>query len=209
MRAIDASLVAIDFEGTGAVAGYRNEPWQIGVVEVSGGHPRPDAEFTSLLRIDDRPFNPHAPGRHAELRDAMRVAPRLPDLWPRVRRWVADRPDALIAHNCGTEKRFLADAFPLASCGPWIDTLKLSRMAFPDLASHRLEDVIAHIDRADRLQALSPDATYHDARFDAMASAVIIEYLLELDTWREVSVSALTSARPVRYHRRRRRPSRH
>lgn len=203
MRATEATFVAIDFEGTGAVDGYPNQPWQLGMARIVAGRSEADPVFNRLLHVPERPFNRHAPGRHAELREEMLTGPALPDLWPRVREWIGPPSAALVGHNVATEKRFLKDAFPLATIGPWVDTLALSRMAFPELASHRLEDVVRHVGRQERLDGLCPAAAYHDALYDAMASAVLLEYLLEQPGWEDVSVTALTQARPVRYHRHR------
>ena len=57
-------FTVIDFETTGVVDGYENEPWQIGMVAFRDGKVQPEQQFDSLLRIGDRPVSAYAP-RHA------------------------------------------------------------------------------------------------------------------------------------------------
>jgi DNA polymerase III epsilon subunit-like protein len=199
MFASDATISVIDFEATGAVEGYPSEPWQIGIVVFRRGHPAVEDSFASLLRVGDRPFNPYAPGRHEEQREEMSRAPSLPELWPQLKPWLHGRP--LAAHNMGTEKKFLRQAFPLHPIGPWIDTLKLARLAHPDLSSHKLEDLLKHFGLMDQVDRMAPGLAPHDALYDAVACAVLLETLLALPGWSEVSVTALSKATPARYHR--------
>src|SRR5574344_292067 len=162
-----ACLAVVDFETTGSVAGYPVEPWQIGVVRMRDGKIRADEAFESLLRVGDRPFNPRAPGRHAQLRAKLAVAPTPGELWPELTAWVAGVP--LVAHNAGTERSVLTRLAPLHRMGPWIDTLALSRHAFPALASKALEDVTAALGVDGRVRALCPGRDAHDALYDAFA----------------------------------------
>jgi DNA polymerase III epsilon subunit-like protein len=101
----------------------------------------------------------------------------------------------------GTEKKFLRQAFPLHPIGPWIDTLKLARLAHPDLSSHKLEDLLKHFGLMDQVDRMAPGLAPHDALYDAVACAVLLETLLALPGWSEVSVTALSKATPARYHR--------
>lgn len=198
MRASEAEMTVLDFEATGSVGSHPNEPWQIGLVRFAAGRVVEQPVFESLLRVGDRPFSRHAPGRHADLRDGLRTAPRLPDLWPTLKPWIDGRP--LVAHHAATEKRFLADAYPLRLMGPWVDTLKLARLAFPQLASHKLGDILAALGIAGQVEKLAPGRQPHDALYDAAGAAVLLQYLFELPTWRNVSLDALSRARPARYH---------
>lgn len=197
MQAREASCTALDFETTGSVSGYRNEPWQIGIVELQRGAIAPGTTVESLLRVGERPFNPHAPGRHGELRRQIAAAPTLTSLWSRLHPLLLGRP--LIAHNVSTEKRMLSDCFPLHRFGPWIDTLPLSRYAFPHLSSHSLQHIIESLNLTADLDQLCPDRTWHDALYDAAASARLLQYLLSLPGWQTVTVqtlSQITSSSP-------------
>lgn len=198
MIASDATITVLDFEGTGTVQDFPDEPWQIGIVQVRGGKLDPDSTFESLLRVGDRPFNRYAPGRHAQLRNEMTTAPTLGTLWPQLR----DRVEGplLAAHNAATENRYLSEAFPLHPPRQWIDTLKLVRIAYPKLGSHKLEDLIDRMQLGERLQALAPGRTSHDALYDAIACALLLETILQLPGWEAVTVDALLRAHPSKYH---------
>ena len=189
MLAREAELTVIDFETTGSVRGYTNEPWQIGMVRFSGGRVVLDAQFASLLRVGERPFNPHAPGRHSELRGEIAAAPTLADLWPELSGWLLGR--ALVAHNVGTERTVFAKAAPLHRLGPWVDTLRLTRMAYPSIENHRLGTVVATLGLEQRVDELAPGLSAHDALYDALASGILLEHLLALPTWQHVTLDAL------------------
>ena len=189
MLAADAVISAIDFETTGTVEGYADQAWQIGLVRFEGGRVVEDTPYTSLLRVGDRPFNPYAPGRHAQVRSELAASPTLQELWPTLRPWVTDRP--LCAHNVPTERKFLQRTFPLHPLGPWIDTLKLTRVAYPQLPSHKLEDIIDVLGLKPTVDRLAPGREPHDALYDAFASAAVLEHLLARPEWDAITLDAL------------------
>ncbi|NCA81829.1 MAG: 3'-5' exonuclease [Opitutae bacterium] len=190
MKARDAILTVLDFESTGAVRGHVDEPWQVGMVEMRNG--RVTGRFhESWLRVaPDRPFNPYAPGRHAEIRNLLAGAPAMPERWPTWRPWLEGR--ALAAHNIGTEKKFLRRAAPMHVLGPWIDTLQLARHARPDLKGHSLSEVCEAMGLTDRTREFCPGRSWHDALYDAFASALILEHCLDLPGWENVTLDALS-----------------
>ena len=189
MKARDVLLTVLDFESTGAVAGHAEEPWQVGMVELQAGLVTGRYHESYLRVAAARPFNPYAPGRHAELRGVLAAAPAPADLWPVWRPWLEGRP--LAAHNIGTEKKFLQRAAPLHEFGPWIDTLKLARRVRPDLDGHALADVCVALGVVGRARELCPGRDWHDALFDAFASALVLEHCLALPGWADVGVEAL------------------
>ncbi len=184
---------AIDFESTGSVPGLPNEPWQVGVVSVPADAAVPHSSFESLLRVSpDRPFNKWAPGRHARIRAELAAAPTLPDLWPEL----APRLSGpVVAHNAGTERSLLQAAAPLHVPGPWIDTLALSRRAWPAAPSHALEDLVPALGLLPRLQALLPGREPHDALYDAAACALLLLHLLDQPGWGALSPAELAATR--------------
>ena len=186
-------IVAVDFETTGALAGHENEPWQVGLVGLRNGAVQAQSSYESLLHVGERPFNPWAPGRHAQLRAELAAAPEPGELWPELEARLCGR--ALAAHNIGTERTILARLAPLHQLGPWIDTLALTRHAWPRLASKALSDVIDALGLAARVMELCPGREPHDALYDAFACAVLLEYLLGLPGWERVTVEALASCR--------------
>ncbi|MCK5803843.1 MAG: 3'-5' exonuclease [Lentisphaeria bacterium] len=189
----DTQFVAIDFETTGTVEGYPTEPWQIGMVFMRGGRVEGQYRFQSLLHVGDRPFNPYAPGRHTSVRGELLVAPTLHDLWGQLEPWLGGRP--LVAHSTATERKMLGEAFPLHPFGPWIDTLDLVRVAYPGLENHKLEDVVPRLGLQERVMEIAPDLGPHDAFYDAVACAVLLEHLLGLEGWQGLALASLTNAK--------------
>ena len=193
LLASQSTIIAIDFEGTGVVKGYPDEPWQIGMAKMQNGKLIPGDTLESLIRVGERPFNHYAPGRHAELRSEIANAPTMHQIWPNLRSWLEG--NLLAAHNAATENRYLSQAFPLHPPGKWIDTLKLSRIAFPTIKSHKLEDLLDRLQLTERLITLLPGRTAHDALYDAIGCALLLEKILTLPGWENVTTSALLRAR--------------
>jgi DNA polymerase III epsilon subunit-like protein len=191
------SFAAIDFETTGSVAGYPVEPWQVGVVVVTAGEE--PVFWESLLRVGDRPFHPKAPGRHAKLRTELAEAPCLQDCLPELRRFCLGRP--LLAHNVATEQKCLRAYVPMEPWGPWIDSLKISRAAWPELKSHRLEDVLHCMDLLQKVQDTFSDREAHDALFDAYGSVVLLQHLLKQPAWMDASLELLQHPDLAGYYR--------
>lgn len=190
----ETTFTVLDFETTGSVAGWPVEPWQLGIACVQNGRVEPAQCRELLLRVDpDRPFNPRAPGRHARIRKELAQANPLSAHWPALAPLLVGGP--LVAHNVGTERGVLERAAPLHRFGPWIDTLRLTRRSYPELASAALEDVVLALDLKGRLSSLAPGRAPHDAQYDALACAVLLEHFLSLPGWRDVTVQALTDCR--------------
>lgn len=192
-KANKTEIVVIDFESTGAVRGYPNEPWQIGMVVLKNGRIDIKQKFTSFLRVDDRPFNKNTPGMYHQFRKEISQASTLRDLWPKMKNWWLDRP--LVAHNIGTEKKFIHHTAPIHHFGPWIDTLQLARVAYPHLKSHALEDLLLQFNLMNRVCKLCPGLLPHDALFDAVGCAALLEHLLQLEGWQNVTIHDLVNAK--------------
>lgn len=191
------TFAAIDFETTGSVAGYPVEPWQVGVVVVTAGEA--PVFWESLLRVGDRPFHPKAPGRHARIRDELAEAPCLQECLPELRRYCLGRP--LLAHNAATERKCLRDYVPMEPWGPWIDSLKLSRAAWPELKSHRLEDLLQRLDLLKTVQEAFSNREAHDALFDAYGSAVLLQYLTDQPAWADAGLELLQHPDQAAFYR--------
>ena len=193
MLARDAQLVAVDFESTGSVAGYRDEPWQVACVPIRGGCVQVEEGLELFLRVAaDRPFNPCAPGSWRERREQLAHAPTLDEALPLLRGHVLHVP--LVAHHAATEKKFFRHAWPLHRPGPWIDTLKLARRAYPALPGHELDAVIAALGLSDQVQRLAPGRAAHDAFYDAAACAVLLCHLLSQPGGETITVDELVRA---------------
>jgi len=185
-------ITVLDYETTGSVLGYPNEPWQIGLVSLKEGRVDSASLFESFLRVDlDRPFNSHAPGRHALIRKELSESPRPAEIWQQIKSRLTNR--SLCAHNVATEKKFVQRMAPMHPFGPWIDTLRLARKAWPDLSSYALEDVILSLDLKSQVEVLLPNRGFHDALYDAVASAVFLEHLLKQPHWQNLTCDAICS----------------
>jgi DNA polymerase III epsilon subunit-like protein len=191
--ACSVRFVALDFEGTGTVASLPDEPWQIGLVQLIDGCISPNTCFESLLKVGERPFSPHAPGRHGELRREIAAAPTLPDLWPQLAPVLTNAIP--VAHNSPTERRYLTTAFPLHAPKQFVDTLKLVRKVYPSLPSSALDDVLDSLNLRTRTQALAPGRNPHDALYDAIGCGVLLEHLLALPGWEKIRVEQLLAIR--------------
>lgn len=189
-KARDSSVVALDFETTGTVAGYPNEPWQLGLVRVNAGEVVPSSRWETLFHVGDRPFSPRAVGRYAEMRADLAAAPSPMALWPELSARLVGAP--LAAHNAATERTVLTRLAPLTRFGPWIDTLRLARLAYPDLASYALGDLVAALGLVPAVNALCPGRTWHDALYDACAGAVLFAHFVNLPAWRDVALEEIS-----------------
>ena len=175
-------LVSIDFETTGTVPGWENEPWQLGCVEIVDGEPVAASRWETYFRIPaDRPFSPRAPGRWAQIRAELAAAPSFMDLWPDLAARLQGVP--LVAHNAATERTVLVKRAPLAPFGPWFDTLRLVRRFWPTLKSYALGDLVRTFGLQARVDALCPGRTWHDALYDACAGAVLFAHVLHVAGW--------------------------
>lgn len=170
--------VALDFETTGTVKGWPNEPWQLGLVVMEDGVPVAGSQWETYLHVDaERPFSPRAPGRWAELRDQLAAAPTLQEAWPELAARLVGFP--LVAHNAATERTMLVKAAPLTPFGPWIDTLQIVRKGWPILRSYALGDLIKTFGLQEAVEALCPGRTWHDALYDACAGAVLLSHVMK------------------------------
>lgn len=192
-RAIfDVEITVLDYESTGTLSGYATEPWQIGMVSLKAGKVDVASMFESLLRVDvNRPFNSHVPGRHAVLRREIAEAPTPQKLWPQIQQRLVERP--LCAHNVATEKKFIRAMAPMHSFGPWIDTLRIARKVWPGRTSYALGDLIVTLGLKQRVDELCLGKKAHDALYDAVASAMLLEHLLEQPGWDGITIGELIS----------------
>ena len=194
MKAREGWVTVLDFETTGSVRGWAEEPWQIGVVEVREGRVTGRMEDSWLRVAEGRPFNRYAPGRWAEVRGELAGADTLGSGWGRWREWLSP-PRWIAAHHAATEKGVLSRAAPMHRAAGWIDTLALARAALPGLGEWHLERVAEATGAAERARALVPGRTWHDALFDAAATAFFLEWLLEQEGWNEMELEALENVR--------------
>lgn len=118
---------------------------------------------------------------------------------------------SLGAHHAHTENRLLKSTWPFprtvpdlinlhGSCstwGPWIDTCQLFKIIYPQIKNYKLSNLIDVFQLNERLEYLSlkycPEfrRKYHCALYDALASSVLLLYLLSLPELKECTVQWL------------------
>jgi len=109
-------------------------------------------------------------------------APSFLSLFPKIKSLLDGR--ILVAHSCGTEKKFLR-AFPGQNFTPWVDSLTLARAALPHLEKHRLGGLVPY---------------WHDALYDAAASFCFVQTLVETLGIQQEPLSLLLNPNTQKYH---------
>ncbi len=196
----DCRFTAIDFESAGASRGKTDSPVQVGLSHwsVNKGHHQP---YVSYLATD-QPIQWSAQKVHGITADDLKQAPSLLSLWPELKGRLADA--VVVAHGKGTEKRFLR-AFPGHGFEPWIDTLLLARAAWPTLPDHSLGKLCTALQLDDKVRELVPEKSWHDALFDAVASLVLLEHLIQALDIQDKNLDLLLNPDTSAWHQSRRR----
>ncbi len=192
-RASSCCFTALDFETTGTTRGVPSLPWQVGAIEFRIGEVLSNAAFldTLLFVPPTHPFSKYAPGNHREQREAIALAPRFEALWPRLHARLSQTIPT--AHNVATERNVLLHFAPLTQYRYWVDTLPLTRRIYPGLSSYALEDLIPTLGLQPQLSVLLPQRQPHDAYYDAVACALLLQHLLSLPGWEALPLYEIVS----------------
>jgi len=196
VRVADHQFTAIDFESAGAAPGRTDVPVQIGLAAWSPAAGMGDT-FVSYLAAGTS-ITWSARKVHGIRDEDLAGAPSLLALWPELKRRLAGA--VVVAHGKGTEKRFLR-AFPGHGFGPWIDTLLLARAAWPELPDHSLSALCETRGLTPRIQQILPGRRWHDALYDALASAALLEDLIAAFRLAEQPIEALLHPDTAAWHR--------
>ena len=124
-------------------------------------------------------------------------APSYLSLFPKIKSLLGNR--ILVAHSCGTEKRFLR-AFPGQKFEPWVDTLTLARAALPHLEKHRLGALVPYLGDDFAEHAATKNRQWHDALYDAAASFCFVQTLVQSLGIKDKPLSLLLSPNTKKYH---------
>lgn len=102
--------------------------------------------------------------------------------------------DTIIAHNANFDINFMYDACLSLSqpffSNDFIDTMRMSRLLFPDLPHHRLGDVIQHFDVSTPVN--------HRATGDAEAAHICYEHMKRYMLDNDIDISAQNQARAIK-----------
>ncbi len=171
----DVVFGGIDFEGAGAQRGREDWPVQIGMAtwSLAGGY----GDFYVSFLEQEGEVDWYAKKIHGIDEGKLAGAPSLLSLWPEVNGRLGNGA-VPVAHAKGTEKRFLRK-FPGNPFDPWVDTLLLARAALPDSKKHSLGVFCEDVGVAEKVRELVPGRDWHDALFDAVASLVLLEWIIK------------------------------
>jgi len=157
-------FVVLDFEAT-TPTGRRPEPIDIAAIALraTGGELREVSRFAALMRPPEHapvtPFDTEQTGITAAM---VTGAPTAGQVLAQLDSRLTEPPYLLVAHNAPTEAGILYDYrqhCPTLAAIDFLDTVRLARIVYPDLPSHRLDVLINHLRiprPADRHRAL-PD----------------------------------------------------
>jgi len=143
-------FVVLDFEAT-TPTGRRPEPIEIAAIalRVSGGELREINRFAALIRPPEHapitPFDTEQTGITATM---AAEAPTADEVLARLDSRLTNPPYLLVAHNAPTEANILFDYrahCPTLAAIDFLDTVRLARIVYPDLFSHRLDVLIDHL----------------------------------------------------------------
>ncbi len=158
-------LVVFDLETTGLSPRSGHRVIEIGAVAVENG--RLGAEFHSLISTD-QPIHWAARKVHGISSRMLAGQPDAATVFSRFREFIASDP--LVAHNAPFDLRFLASEFArlgLALPNPSFCTLRLSRSRYPQLSSHKLENLARYLLGAEALAGERLHRALADARLTA------------------------------------------
>lgn len=192
-----ATFTAIDFESAGTTAGDTDTPVQIGTATWSLTDHDPDKLTDTWMSYihTDRKITWTAQQVHGITKEQLTDAPKLMLLWPDIKRRLSG--NVIVAHGHGTEKRFLR-AFPGHGFGPWVDTLHLTRAAYPSLTDYSLGNVCTTLGLKEEISSLAQKATkgklitWHDALYDSIASIVLLRHIIQTFSLQDSEINILT-----------------
>ncbi|PNC95201.1 3'-5' exonuclease [Akkermansia muciniphila] len=167
-------FAAIDFESAGAARGETDQPVQIGIAACPRLEDEPEL-WTSYIAVE-KPVLWSASQVHGITTEMLADAPSFPSLWPEIRSRLGQA--VVVGHNPATERKFLR-RFPGHGFGPWLDTLALGRMCVPGLADYSLSSLCGALGLTCSVEALLPARRWHDALYDALASLLIVRFLVK------------------------------
>lgn len=191
----DVEFAAIDFESAGARRGETDEPVQIGIVVGTIDAGITD-HFVSYIK-PNKEVMWQASRVHGITAKDLEDAPSYLSLWPNIKQLLSQR--VLVAHSCGTEKRYLR-TFAGQKFEPWVDSLTLAKASMPELESHRLGNLLPYLGQDFTGHPINEDRQWHDALYDAAASFFFIKTLVEELSLQEQPLSMLLNPNTQKYH---------
>lgn len=185
-------FAALDFESAGEAPGMTDAPVQAGIA-VMRGTELLSGEFFRTYINPQREVTWAAQKVHGISTTQLTTAPDIKSLWPEFRSRLSG--NIVVAHAAGTEKRFLR-TFPFHGFGPWLDTVRLARRAWPGLRDYSLEGLTGTLGFRGELDSLCPGLRFHDALYDAVGSLLVLRALVTGADLLDRCASELLSPQP-------------
>jgi DNA polymerase III subunit epsilon len=177
----DITFVVIDFE-TVTPAGRRPEPIEVAAIAARWDDAAivETGRFTALIRPpQDAPLTPFDIAQTGITPTMLDDAEPAKVVMDALDQRLTQPPYVLVAHNAAYEAGLIFDwreACPQLARIPLLDTVRLARVVYPDLAHHRLDDLIRHLDIP-----APPDR--HRALPDVVVTLAVFARLLQDGTW--------------------------
>jgi DNA polymerase III epsilon subunit-like protein len=143
-------FVVIDFEAT-TPTGHRPEPIDVAAIALraADGHLQEVSRYTALMRPPQHaPVTPFDTEQTGITPAMVANQPTAADVLAKLDSRLTDPPYLLVAHNAPTEAGILYDyreSCPTLAAIDFLDTVRLARVIYPDLFSHRLDALINHL----------------------------------------------------------------
>jgi DNA polymerase-3 subunit epsilon/exodeoxyribonuclease X len=166
-----ASLVALDLEGTGAQDHDDEGILEIAVVPLAGGQPgMPDAYCTLVNPGRPVPRRPWiSPGLTTS---AAAGAPAIADIEPELARCLSG--SYIVGHNIGVDWRLLHRWCPSIRPAGLIDTLRLARLVYPGEKGNNLGRLLERHHLSAAVGSLAKGSQPHRALWDATGAALLL-----------------------------------
>jgi DNA polymerase III subunit epsilon len=170
-----ATLAALDLEGTGAQDRDDEAILEIAVIPLIHGHPDPPNAYCTLVN-PQRPV-PRRPWISPGLTTgALAAAPALADIEPELARRLSGA--IIVGHNIGVDWRLLSRRCPAIRPAGLLDTLRLSRLTSPGQKGNNLVRLLGRHQLTAQVTRLAPASRPHRALWDATGAALLLQALI-------------------------------
>ena len=172
---INAPLVALDLEGSGAQDRDDEAILEIAIVPIRDGQPFLAGSYTTLINpgrpIPRRPWI--SPGLTSKV---LATAPTLSEVAPELAERVNSK--IVVGHNVGVDYRLLRRYCPAIKPHALIDTLRLARHVKPGMKGNSLGALLDRHNLTAEVISLVPDSQPHRALWDTVGTALLVPALI-------------------------------
>jgi DNA polymerase III epsilon subunit-like protein len=170
-----ASLIALDLEGTGAQDRDNEAILEIALVPITHGQPNLENAYATMINpgraVPRRPWI--SPGLTTK---TLVSAPSLEKVGPELASRLNGR--IVVGHNVGVDWRLLNRRWPGIQIDTLLDTLRLARRLQPKAKSNSLSALLDRYQLTDTVTALAPGSQPHRALWDATGTALLLAALI-------------------------------